>query len=358
MRRFFFFFFLSLFLAPAVYAKEYPALLRGIRPLGMGGAFTAVADDENAMFYNPAGLANQSLCIEVINLLTEFTEDSIDLYEDIEETDLDDTAEVVDLLRNYVGEYEQLRIALFPNVIWSRDEVGIGVAGLGQVNLTLEIHNPVWPQVETRLVMDYGVLAGVGIEMPIEDLKVGASLKVINRESFVETYTAVDIAAEDFEERIEDDLKSGTGLGIDIGIIYTEDYSLADVSFGGVVQNIPEMEMDEAEDIKTQVNLGIAVKPNLDSESVSVIFAFDYMDIGNRIGEDTDLPKRLHLGAEVNLYERLAFRVGFNQGYISAGFTLDLWILSLDFATYEEEVGFYTGQREDRRYVGQIAIGW
>jgi len=28
----------------------------GVRPLGMGGAFTALADDENALFYNPAGL--------------------------------------------------------------------------------------------------------------------------------------------------------------------------------------------------------------------------------------------------------------------------------------------------------------
>jgi hypothetical protein len=29
----------------------------GARPLGMGGAFTGLADDENAVFYNPAGLA-------------------------------------------------------------------------------------------------------------------------------------------------------------------------------------------------------------------------------------------------------------------------------------------------------------
>ena len=29
----------------------------GVRPLGMAGAFTAVADDSNAPLYNPAGLA-------------------------------------------------------------------------------------------------------------------------------------------------------------------------------------------------------------------------------------------------------------------------------------------------------------
>jgi len=29
----------------------------GVRPMGMGGAFVALADDENTVFYNPAGLA-------------------------------------------------------------------------------------------------------------------------------------------------------------------------------------------------------------------------------------------------------------------------------------------------------------
>ena len=31
--------------------------LAGIRPIGMGDAFTAVSDDENALYYNPASLS-------------------------------------------------------------------------------------------------------------------------------------------------------------------------------------------------------------------------------------------------------------------------------------------------------------
>ena len=37
-------------------AEEYNMIYRGARPMGMGGAFTGVSDDENALFYNPAGL--------------------------------------------------------------------------------------------------------------------------------------------------------------------------------------------------------------------------------------------------------------------------------------------------------------
>ena len=32
-------------------------LVRGIRPMGLGNAFEAIADDQNAFHYNPAGLA-------------------------------------------------------------------------------------------------------------------------------------------------------------------------------------------------------------------------------------------------------------------------------------------------------------
>ena len=50
--------------------NAYPAIERtlynGIRPLGMGDAYTSISDDFNAVFYNPAGLVN------IENELTDF----------------------------------------------------------------------------------------------------------------------------------------------------------------------------------------------------------------------------------------------------------------------------------------------
>ena len=43
-------------LVSVVFAQSDENIFVGVRPLSLGGAFTAVADDANAMFYNPAGL--------------------------------------------------------------------------------------------------------------------------------------------------------------------------------------------------------------------------------------------------------------------------------------------------------------
>ena len=43
--------------APATFASELKWTHYGVRPLAMGNAYVAVADDFNALFYNPAGLA-------------------------------------------------------------------------------------------------------------------------------------------------------------------------------------------------------------------------------------------------------------------------------------------------------------
>ena len=165
------------------------------------------------------------------------------------------------------------------------------------------------------------------------------------------------MANPNFSDRLDDDLVSGSGVSLDLGAIYTLPFvPVVDTSVALVIQNIPEMDMGDAEDIKTQYHLGLGLEKSF--KVIKLIGAFDYRDITGNIGEDDDIGKRLHLGAEVKLPMILAVRAGFNQGYLSAGTTIDIWVIKFDFATYAEEVGAYAGQRMDRRYAFQFTIGW
>ena len=60
MRKKAFIVFLSVFfLNGALWAGGWNNTLMGIRAIAMGGAFTGLADDPSAVFYNPAGLTQQ-----------------------------------------------------------------------------------------------------------------------------------------------------------------------------------------------------------------------------------------------------------------------------------------------------------
>ena len=341
----------------SVCAEEYPTLHRGVRPLGMGGAFTAVADDENALFYNPAGLSNIDTLQVGFGPLLEVSENTMDMYNDAQDTDFDDTGEVTDFLRDYVGEHQHGRVAFLPHVGFNIRDYGIMVAGLAQVTVDMDVRNPVWPEAHVDAVYDYGLLAGVGLKVPITGLRAGATVKFISRQSLDETYTATDIAADDFDQELDDDLESGSGFGFDLGAIYRLPFfEVVDLDVGLTVQNVPEMDMGDAKPLETQANFGLAATKSF--AGFDLVAALDYMDLTNSYDEDDDPAKRLHMGAEVQLPKILSLRAGLNQGYYTAGATVDFRFVRFDVATYGEEVGAHAGQREDRRYVAQITFGW
>src|SRR3989338_10806682 len=75
--------------------RHSPRSMQGIRPLGMGGAFTAVdGTDENALFYNPAAISDYEKKLHFQFLLPTvefsykaipfFSSDLLDLADDID----------------------------------------------------------------------------------------------------------------------------------------------------------------------------------------------------------------------------------------------------------------------------------
>ncbi|MBD3823145.1 MAG: hypothetical protein IE916_01370 [Epsilonproteobacteria bacterium] len=72
--------------------------------------------------------------------------------------------------------------------------------------------------------------------------------------------------------------------------------------------------------------------------------------------------KRLRLGANFGLIDTSVFSLalsgGLYQGAYTAGADLELFILKLNFATYEEQLGTGSVDIADRRYMAKLGIGW
>ncbi|MBU0996038.1 MAG: hypothetical protein KJ737_26380 [Proteobacteria bacterium] len=344
-------------------AVEYQSIYQSIRPLGMGGAFTAVADDKNALYYNPAGLSHISEFRVGMDTVFEMSESGIGLISDIQDTDFENEAEVSTFLQDYVGDVQYIRFSLAPQLGMRVKDAGVMVSGLAQAKVTAEVFNPPWPNLLAGIIVDAGVIGGAGMELEaVEGLRVGVAAKFIRRENLYKVYTPTDIVNENFDP-FEEDRESGSGLSLDLGVIYRLPFvERIDTDVAICFQNFPEMDMGDAVGIDSQINIGIAV--NKDINDFHVTGAFDIRDLTNNLGSvddvnvDDDLAKRMYMGAEVRFPKILALRAGLHQGYMSFGATADLTFISFDFASYVEEIGAYAGQRDDRRYVAQLTLGW
>ncbi|VVS95402.1 putative conjugal transfer protein traf-related [Desulfoluna spongiiphila] len=348
-----------LLLASSGWTEPYRAMNMGARPLGMGGAFTAVADDQNAIDYNPAGLSRaRNFGMGILNPLVEASEDSYDLYNDFDDIDENDTAEVTELLRKYVGENHHVKLAADLYAGFRMGNAGVMVAGVARGYADMAIRNPTYPELHLTSDIDYGGQVGIGYELAmIPGLSIGVGVKALSRKSIDEVYTAVDIADDDFEDTLEDDQKDGNDASFDLGMIWSgEIEGLTRVSLGLAGINIKEMDFGDARDQETQYNAGVAFTQSF--FGCTLTEAFDYHDITDNLAEDDSTEKKLHMGAELKFPMLLAIRGGLSQGYYTAGATVDFKVLRFDVATYGEEMGAYAGQKEDRRYVAQVSMGW
>lgn len=353
-------FLFALLFALSALADELPVFYKGIRPLGMGGAFTAVADDENAMFYNPAGLNKIEGFggIEILNPYVEVSKNTLDFFKDVQdiadaETDTEQTELAADLLEEWLGEHLHLRTGLFPNVTFHNFGVGV----LAQGVFDGEVHNPLGSNtLEVRGGYDIALLVSGAYSFTVKDnpLQIGATGKVIQRHLLDKAYTTRELVEEDGIDPT-DDLEKGTGFGFDVGAIYSLSVFL-NPSFGLSVQNIADTDLGDAGQLEQQLNLGVALKPTVGFGTL--ILALDAVDLTRQVGTDDDLAKRLHAGVEYQLPIILAVRAGFNQGYFGGGFTADFRILKLAYAYYIEEIGAYAGQRPDRRHAAQLSLGF
>jgi len=83
------------------------------------------------------------------------------------------------------------------------------------------------------------------------------------------------------------------------------------------------------------------------------LLAAELTDLGNN--PDGSIYRCVHLGSEFK-WKLLAARLGISQGYLSAGFGVDLIYFNVNVATYSEELGLNPGVMEDRRYAAQIGF--
>ncbi len=317
-----------------------------VRAMGMGNAYSAIVSDSDALFYNPAGIAriagfNWTIADPWVGV------SGVEAFEDVQ--DIQDSDTFADSVNALYGDRVWLGAGL-------KSTFGIPYFAVGvydHLNASLDINNPVYPNLDIAAVNDYGYVMGLGIPiLPVFEL--GFVLKYIQRTGARVPFGPSFVSSLDPDSIRSNVERKGTGYGLDLGANFRIPGPLSMV-LSGVWKNVGEMSFrpDSGEPPPSEPNeMNVAAAVELDVPLLEVRPTVEFKHL-NR--SDIQLGKKIHLGLEVSL-PLIDVRGGFHQGYYTAGAGVNLGVLRVDVATWGVEMGDYPGQKEDRRYAVQATI--
>lgn len=253
----------------------------GVRPISMGKAFVAIADDANAGYWNPSGLAQLN------------SPQVTTMYSNPMNFALGGSG-IKDIGYHTVG-------LAYPTPYGS---VGLNLAYLSVGNIQEVkkdesgeiVFGDTFEDKEMAIILSYGASI-------IDELHLGLNLKYIS-------------------QQIWDN--KGSGMGLDIGALYEPIYNL---TFGLALQDLIEPKIKLLEDgvtnsIPRKIRFGLSYRLLDDM----ILLAADINKASNRSA-------KFHIGTEVEPMKDLALRGGYttDTGEITAGVGVRVSIVQLDY---------------------------
>ena len=344
--------YLWILFAPLLQAAE-PAFIReSIRARGMGNAFTAAANDEMLLFYNPAALRSVYYNIyQIAGFNTTYNENI---------TKLGNSSSGFSTIGSLAGKniHNEIDIGFLSHV-----NSRFGWSLFTNSLVDIKIRNPIIPYLETKAYAQTGIAGGMAWSFLDFQLDLGLGVKLVQRSGIDTKLHIFDEGIIEFTEdqkttKLENKFASKAALAPDAGLIYHFDsYHNMEPKVAISLQNIGGLDFKGAGKVPMTMNIGVSTESELNG--FDFILAADYRDLINSqklVSEGNIITTRnIKLGAEMgwhrlfNGHHFVSLRVGRNGPYNSVGWSLNLFGFKIDFAKYSQEIGGFGGELEDKR---------
>lgn len=345
-----------------VFGQEVIHLGRSSKALLLGDAYTARADDEYTLFYNPAALArNSGLEVSPLNPQIGVTNalDEMDRFNDFPSSD---AAAIADRL---IGFPVYIQAGIFPGLKMA----SFGFNLFAQTRTSLLLQNLTHPQLDIDYRVDRGFVAGFAFNLGGSSksgmrTSLGISLKHSQREGVSGTF---DLFGTELLNKIQsgvesvDDLRNALGWsegkawGVDIGFEQAWKSTFSEFTWGASVLDIGDTRFRKTSgnaDIPKQemfVNAGVNFKQNFG------IVAYSLSADIHPINSYLPFSRKLHLGLELDL-PFVSLLGGISEGYVSYGVEVRFWPIKLIAGFYSNELGVEYKESEGKRAVFQLNL--
>lgn len=358
-----------------------------VRSMGMGGAGIVVAGTSDSFFLNPAALANRKFQLSLPSIgVTVYNPQQIleqGIVEDIKADKEEDAAQKFLGILSRKGFNE----ALTSDVAFSLSAGGFGL-GI-QAQEKIHSYSPDGKTTSTKLIAEANAVATLGYGLRIHIIEDSLSIDLgvaarFNYRAYNQAVTADDFiglvaGTEDTDDLLnETPLMAGWAVPIDAGVNVNLPLGF---TISTVVRNLNgkyhmtaypgisnwakevlgvKLTSDGSQGAGTNSEFEFTIPWSLDAgfgwapsfgsfdKILRPTVAVDVVDLVDLFGEEVTTERLLtHLkaGAEVKLFSMLDVRAGLNQGYITIGAGVDLFVIRLEAAYYRQEFGVQLGDK-------------
>jgi len=345
--------------APQLQAAE-PAFVReSIRARGMGNAFTAAANDEMLLFYNPAALRSVYYNIyQIAGFNTTYNENI---------TNLGNSSSGFSTLGSLAGKniHNEIDIGFLSHV-----NSRFGWSLFTNSLVDLKVRNPIIPYLETKAYAQAGIAGGMAWSFLDFQLDLGLGAKLVQRSGIdtklhISDKGIIQLIEDQKTTKLEKKGASKAALAPDAGVIYHFDsYHNMEPKVAFSLQNIGGLDFKGAGKVPMTMNIGVSTESEFNG--IDIILAADYRDLADSqemISKGNIMSERnIKIGVEFgwqklfNGHHLISIRAGRNGPYNSVGWSLNLFGFKIDFAKYSEEIGGYAGELEDKRTSLQVSL--
>lgn len=244
-----------------------------LRALGMGNAYTAVADDYTLIFYNPAGFAkkkNNEIQFSILGAggvkkTVDFAKEVQDAS-DTEGSDTDKANAISGVIDKYAGDTMGLRLQA-AEMFWIRKHWGFALVPV-DLSLDVTVDKQLGPTVDLNVIKDSTLAIGGGGEVN-KELSWGVTLKGIHRLQVSEKLVALQLATE--PDLVSADRASeGFAFDGDIGLLYSPSWFSKTVTRRVPAQASETVKVKKAKARATETATAKAEEPKKEADALSL----------------------------------------------------------------------------------------
>lgn len=318
--------------------------------LGRGDTGIADADNHQAIFYNPSGLAKgKGLYKEILfaSPTVVVSQKTSDLVRKtvVEE---DNTAQA---LREFVGENQHIGLNSVTAIVFRRAAIGVLAESNNNVLLS-KSPDARAVEIATASSTTNGVATFSMAESFWSDfLLVGTTVKYVSQKRGAIEVNVIDASNISDQLSNSNNIANYTGTGFDLG--FTLQWAGKNpMNLGLTIENVGDTKLSSSEagvssrKFGQTINMGYVLQTGSGLSKMKLLV--DIRDLASRVSKN--FTKKIHIGAELDIAGFAGLSFGLNQGYPGIGTYVDLRFFRMDVGTYTQEVGSYAGSRADSRY--------